>query len=78
MNTDNTYVATLISAHKIISRDHQNPPCHSLPSRQMVSDYLYNAELMHKWLLKVKQWWRKMVKPGGANLLNRKYFYAKN
>jgi len=34
-------------------------------------NYVYTKALM--------QWWRKMVELGGANLLNRKYyFYGKN
>ena len=24
----------------------------------------------------LQQWWRKLTKPGGANLQNRKYFYG--
>ena len=32
---------------------------------------------LNLWLDAV-QWRRKMAKPGGANLLNRKYFYGKN
>ena len=26
----------------------------------------------------VKQWWRKVTKSGGANLLKRKHFFGKN